>query len=181
MRVRARVNQADINELRVGQRGHVGLDAYPDLSFTGRVDQISPLGVQSTLSPKVRNFIVLVEVDGVAPEPDARPDRVARRRARARSRGALVVPRDAVRFDGEQAFVRVQRGGDVRASRTVTRRADERARGGRHLRPRRKARSSRATRRHARSAAMKPCPAAWRPAPGPPKSAVAVLLLVALA
>ena len=36
MRVRARVNQADINELRVGQPVQVGLDAYPDLSFQRR-------------------------------------------------------------------------------------------------------------------------------------------------
>jgi len=49
MRVRARVNQADVNELRVGQAVRVGLDAYPDLAFDGRVAQISPLGVTSTL------------------------------------------------------------------------------------------------------------------------------------
>ena len=58
MRVRARVNQADINELQVGQPVRVGLDAYPELSFDGRVAQISPLGVTSTLSPKVRTFVV---------------------------------------------------------------------------------------------------------------------------
>ena len=33
MRVRARVNQADINELQVGPPVRVGLDAYPDLRF----------------------------------------------------------------------------------------------------------------------------------------------------
>ena len=38
MRVRAKVNQADINELAVGQAVRIGLDAYPELSFTGRVD-----------------------------------------------------------------------------------------------------------------------------------------------
>ena len=31
MRVRARVNQADMNELQVGQPVRIGLDAYPDL------------------------------------------------------------------------------------------------------------------------------------------------------
>src|SRR3982750_3561449 len=69
MRVRARVNQADIETLRVGQTVHVGLDAYPDLSFPGRIDQISPIGVQSNLSPKVRNFIVLIDVNGSHPNP----------------------------------------------------------------------------------------------------------------
>ena len=37
MRVRARVNQADINDLRVGQPVKVGLDAYPDLFFAGGI------------------------------------------------------------------------------------------------------------------------------------------------
>src|SRR4029453_4152866 len=64
MRVRARVNQAAMNALRGGQKGRVGLRAYPELSFDGKVDQISPIGQQSSLSPKVRNFIVLVLVNG---------------------------------------------------------------------------------------------------------------------
>ena len=32
----------------------VGLDAYPELTFDGSIDQISPIGQQSTLSPKVQ-------------------------------------------------------------------------------------------------------------------------------
>ena len=36
MRVRAKVNQADIGELEAGPAVRIGLDAYPDLSFTGR-------------------------------------------------------------------------------------------------------------------------------------------------
>ena len=40
MRVRARVNQADVNELQVGQAVRIGLDAYPDavLRRPGRAD-----------------------------------------------------------------------------------------------------------------------------------------------
>jgi multidrug efflux pump subunit AcrA (membrane-fusion protein) len=110
MRVRARVNQADIQELRVGQSVHVGLDAYPDLSFPGRITQISPIGVQSNLSPKVRNFIVLIDVNGS--DPNLMPDLSASLDVELdRAPGALVVPRDAVTFEGEQAFVSVRRGG----------------------------------------------------------------------
>src|SRR5207237_7808512 len=109
MRVRARVNQADIQELRVGQPVHVGLDAYPDLSFAGRINQISPIGVQSNLSPKVRHFIVLVDVNGS--HPNLMPDLSASLDVElGRAPGALVVPRDAVAFDGEQAYVSVRRG-----------------------------------------------------------------------
>ena len=110
MRVRARVNQADINEIRVGQTVRVGLDAYPDLRLTGRVEQISPLGVQSTLSAKVRNFIVIVVVQGA--NPNLMPDLTASLDVELRRLpDALVVPRDAVGRAGDRAFVRVQRGG----------------------------------------------------------------------
>jgi len=110
MRVRARVNQTDINELQIGQPVRVGLDAYPDLTFPGTVTQISPIGQQSSLSPKVRNFVVLVLVTGAS--PNLMPDLTASLDVELeRTPGALVVPRDSVVSDGEQAYVLVQRGG----------------------------------------------------------------------
>ncbi len=109
MRVRARVNQADINELRVGQPVRVGLDAYPDLFFGGRIAQISPLAVTSSLSPKVRNFIVLVDVQGS--HPNLMPDLTASLDVElARIRDARVIPRDAIRYDGATAMVRLRAG-----------------------------------------------------------------------
>jgi HlyD family secretion protein len=118
MRVRARVNQADVNELQVGQGVRVGLDAYPALVFDGRVAQISPLGVTSVLSSKVRTFVVLVEVNGA--HPNLMPDLSASLDVTlARTPRAIVVPRDALRHDGDRTFVRVQRGGGFE-DRTVT-------------------------------------------------------------
>jgi multidrug efflux pump subunit AcrA (membrane-fusion protein) len=112
MRVRAKVNQADVRELRTGQPVQVGLDAYPDLQFKGVISQISPIGVQSSLSPKVRNFIVLISVHGA--HPNLMPDLSASLDVElARTAGALVVPRDAVGFDGAQAYVQLERGGSV--------------------------------------------------------------------
>jgi HlyD family secretion protein len=109
MRVRARVNQADINELKVGQAVVMGLDAYSDLSFKGRVAQISPLGVRSSMSPKVRTFVALVDVEGS--HPKLMPDLTASLDVElAREPQAIVVPRDALRYDGDRAFVRVRRG-----------------------------------------------------------------------
>ena len=109
MRVRARVNQADVNELRVGQSVRVGLDAYPALSFDGRIAQISPLGVASVLSAKVRTFIVLVNVDGS--HPNLMPDLSASLDvALDRTSNAIVIPRDAIRQDGSRTIVRVKHG-----------------------------------------------------------------------
>ena len=109
MRVRARVNQVDINALRSGQPVRIGLDAYPELSFQGRVAQISPVGVTSSLSPKVRQFIVLVDVDGS--HPNLMPDLTASMDVELeRISAAIVVPRDAIRHEGDRAFVRLQAG-----------------------------------------------------------------------
>jgi HlyD family secretion protein len=118
MRVRARVSQSDVNELSVGQPVRVGLDAYPDLFFEGRIAQISPLGTLSTLSPKVRIFVVLVDVQGS--HPNLMPDLTASLDvALSKIPGALVVPRDAVGMDGTRRFVQVQRGSSFE-DQTVT-------------------------------------------------------------
>jgi HlyD family secretion protein len=110
MRVRAKVNQADIGEMKQGLAVRIGLDAYPALSFTGRVVQIAPIAVTSGLSPKVRTFIALIAVDGS--HPNLMPDLTASLDVElAQERSALVVPRDALVFDGEGVYVRVQRGG----------------------------------------------------------------------
>ena len=123
MRVRARVNQADINELQLDQPVKIGLDAYPELSFDGKIAQISPLGVVSTLSPKARVYVVLIQVNGS--HPKLMPDLTASLDVTlSRLPGALVVPRDAVGTDGKRAFVRVQRGSSYQ-EQTVTVGADE--------------------------------------------------------
>lgn len=64
MRARLRVNQGDIGALRVGQTARVFLDAYPELSFPGRVEQISPVAVASSLTPTVRTFSAVVTIQG---------------------------------------------------------------------------------------------------------------------
>ena len=109
MRVRVRVNQADINELRTGQPVRVGLDAYPDLSFNGRVAQISPLAVTSTLSPKVRYFVMIAEVDGS--HDRLMPDLTASLDVElSRLQNAVIVPRDAIVTDAGGTSVRVRAG-----------------------------------------------------------------------
>src|SRR5579864_1429777 len=64
MQVRARVNQADVSLMKVGQRVQIGLDAYPDLTFGGRLDRIAAIGVSSSLSDRVRTFNVLFSIAG---------------------------------------------------------------------------------------------------------------------
>lgn len=109
MRVRAKVNQADIRLVKPGLPVHIGLDAYPDLAFTGRVIQLSPLATTSTLSPAVRNFVALVSVEGS--NPSLMPDLTASLDLELeRQTGVLVVPRDAVRVQDGHPIVRVRDG-----------------------------------------------------------------------
>lgn len=118
MRVRAKINQADITGISAGQPVVIGLDAYPDLSFKGRITQVSPLGVRSQLSAKVRTFVALIEVDGA--HPHLMPDLTASIDVElGREPRALVVPRDALRQDGERVVVSVQRGSGFQ-EQTVT-------------------------------------------------------------
>ena len=75
MRVRARVNQADVSRVRVGQRVRVTLDSYPSRQFAGRLEQLSPIGSPSGLSNRVRTFVAVFSIEGN--DPHLLPDLAA--------------------------------------------------------------------------------------------------------
>ena len=54
MQVRVRINQVDGGAVRAGQPATIRLDAYPDLVFEGRVEQVAPLAASSQLTPRVQ-------------------------------------------------------------------------------------------------------------------------------
>jgi multidrug resistance efflux pump len=62
MLVRARVNQADVEFIRVGQPAAIKLDGFPELSFTGRVEHLTPLAVGGNYSALLRAFTALVSI-----------------------------------------------------------------------------------------------------------------------
>jgi HlyD family secretion protein len=72
MRVRARVNQADIDRLRVGQTVQITLDSFPSRTFRGRLDLLSRIGATSTMSNRVRTFLAVFSIDGT--DPHLMPD-----------------------------------------------------------------------------------------------------------
>jgi multidrug resistance efflux pump len=75
MRVRAKVNQADMAMVAPGQAARIRFDAYPDLAFDGVVEIVTPLAVTSGMTPKVRSFIALVSIHGN--DPQLMPDLTA--------------------------------------------------------------------------------------------------------
>jgi HlyD family secretion protein len=75
MRVRAKINQADIERMRVGQTATITLDSYPSREFHGKLDQLSPIAATSALSAKVRTFLAIFSV--AEPDPHLLPDLAA--------------------------------------------------------------------------------------------------------
>jgi HlyD family secretion protein len=75
MRVRVKINQADVAALRVGQPARITLDSYPARTFTGRLEQLSQIGAVSTMSNRVRSFLAIFSIDGS--DPHLMPDLAA--------------------------------------------------------------------------------------------------------
>jgi HlyD family secretion protein len=114
MIVRARVNQADVRHIRAGQPAIVRLDAYPDRPLAARVEHLAPLATSGSFSPRVRLFTMLVSIESTA--PGLVPDLTAAVDVEVeRISNALLVPREALMYEGRAAFVRVQEvGGTTR-------------------------------------------------------------------
>ena len=66
--MRAQVNQADVGSISAGLPAKIRLDAYPELLFDGKIELVAPLGVASSMTPKVHTFIALVSIQGSSPQ-----------------------------------------------------------------------------------------------------------------
>jgi multidrug resistance efflux pump len=64
MQVRAVVNQEDFLRLRMGLAARIRLDAYPELVFNGRLEEMAPIGRSGDFSSKLRSFAVVFSIDG---------------------------------------------------------------------------------------------------------------------
>jgi hypothetical protein len=118
MQVTSRVNQADLQYVRVGQPVTVLLDAYPDLRMPGRIERLAPIALNGSFSTRVRVFNAVVSIAGS--NPRLLPDLTAALDVEVeRISNALVVPRTAVERDGSSVRVRVREGSGT-AAREVT-------------------------------------------------------------
>jgi biotin carboxyl carrier protein len=68
MQVRVLANQQDFPSLQVGQTAKVRLDAYPDMVFPAKLDQLAPIGEGGDFSNKLRSFVVIVAITGNDPK-----------------------------------------------------------------------------------------------------------------
>ena len=68
MQVRVMANQQDFPSLQIGQTAKVRLDAYPELLFPAKIEQLAPIGERGSFSEKVRVFAVIVSIQGNDPK-----------------------------------------------------------------------------------------------------------------
>jgi len=97
MQVQADVDQSDIGQIKVGERVHFTVDAYPDQTFRGQISQVR---LNATVSQNVITYPVIIEV----PNPDLklRPSMTANVTIDvARVQDVLRVPNAALRFRPE--------------------------------------------------------------------------------
>jgi HlyD family secretion protein len=106
MQVQARVNQVDIEKVRIGQAAEIRLDAYPELIFPGRVENISAIVIPGSGSKRIRYFSATISIRGT----DRRllPDLTASVDIAVQSLDkVLMLPRSAVIRESDQAAVEV--------------------------------------------------------------------------
>ena len=109
MRIRARINQADLSYLRAGQPARIFLDAYPGIAFPGRLEQVAPVGITSNFSEKVHTFISIFSIQGS--DPKLIPDISAAADVELEHQtNVLVLPRDSVKSENDQCYVDVKNG-----------------------------------------------------------------------
>jgi RND family efflux transporter MFP subunit len=104
----AMVDETDIANVRASNRVTFTVEAYPAREFEAHVERIAP---KATIVSGVVNYEVMISIEGAS---DAlKPDMTANISIRTAERRALVVPSAAVRREGEERFVYVDRDGNL--------------------------------------------------------------------
>jgi RND family efflux transporter MFP subunit len=113
MQLDATVNQADADQVRLGQKATVRFDAYPNLVVNGKIEAVGTLAVSGRrINYWVRQVPVRIAIEGrdnrVIPDLTASADVVL-----AEQDDALLIPREAVQESDGKAIVYVKQGDNV--------------------------------------------------------------------
>lgn len=110
MEVRVEVNQEDLLKLHLDQHAKISLDAYPQLSFPGTLEELDPLGHPSEQSDTIRTFAAVFSIQGsnakLMPDLSAAVDLEL-----ANIKDALVVPAQGVEHGANGDYVWLNTGG----------------------------------------------------------------------
>jgi HlyD family secretion protein len=120
MEVLAQVNEVDGPRLSTGARAEVKLDSYPDKVITGEIKDISQTAIKANRMAKAKIFRVTISLDQTLMEI-MKPGMSALVSVTiGESQPNLLVPRAAVKFDGESAKVTRIESADARREVAVT-------------------------------------------------------------
>lgn len=64
MRVKVKVNESKVAEVRTGQRAQIVIDAFPDRPLTGVVAEVTPIPILLGRFTDVRVYTAIVNIDG---------------------------------------------------------------------------------------------------------------------
>ena len=116
MEVLAMVNEVDGPKLSIGSRCEIRLDSYPDTTITGAVKDISQTAVKAGWMSKAKIFRVTLSLDRTVTEI-MKPGMSAQVAVIVNeTESQLLVPRSAIRFEGETANVIRLESGDTKNS-----------------------------------------------------------------
>jgi len=109
LRVVGQIDEAQIGRVAVGQKAAIRVDAYPDRTFEGRVERVSPLG-------ETASNVVTFDVEMTITDPHANLLRSGMSAdvdiETGRFEDAVLVPLTAVRTARGRRFVRLATGGE---------------------------------------------------------------------
>ena len=109
MEVRAKINQSDVEKVRIGQKAIVRFDAYPGMAIPAVLTEVSPFGEGGRFSDKIRAFTVVFSIQGS--DPRLLPDLSAALDITLETHAnAVVVPRQSVGHDASGDFVMLKSG-----------------------------------------------------------------------
>jgi HlyD family secretion protein len=97
--VRGKVDEADIGHVSLGQTARIRVETFKDKVFTGRVTQISPMGVEKD---NVTNFEVRVSIDNPGKELKANMTANAEIVLEEHPE-SLIVPEAAITYDAQKS------------------------------------------------------------------------------
>jgi HlyD family secretion protein len=120
MEVFAQVNEVDGPRLSIGAHAEIKLDSYPDKAIPGKIQDISETAIKANRMAKAKIFRVTISLDQTLMEI-MKPGMSALVSVTiGESQPNLLVPRAAVKFDGEKASVTRIETPDTRREVAVT-------------------------------------------------------------
>ncbi|MCI0523638.1 MAG: HlyD family efflux transporter periplasmic adaptor subunit [Acidobacteria bacterium] len=120
MEVLAQVNEVDGPRLSIGAKTEVKLDSYPDKAITGEIKDISQTAIKASWMAKAKIFRVTISLDQTLMEI-MKPGMSAQVSVTiSETPSNLLVPRSAVKVDGESAKVTRIESAEARREVAVT-------------------------------------------------------------